>query len=97
MYLTFARLCDVARVVVNGREAGTVWCSPWEVDITDAVQEGENVLEIYVANSLINRMIGDASLPADERYTYAYPSIVKPDDALVSSGIIGEVCVEYRK
>lgn len=97
VFLSFARLCDVARVVVNGREVDTVWCSPWEVDITEVVREGDNTFEIYVTNSLLNRMIGDASLPADERYTYAYPSIVKPGDALVPSGIIGEVCVEYRK
>ena len=39
----------------------------------------------------MNRMIGDASLPHEKRYTYAYPEIATPDDKLVSSGIIEEV------
>ena len=60
----------VARVKVNGKEAGIVWCSPWQLDITDYVVKGKNYLEIEVANSLMNRMIYDASLPDSERVTY---------------------------
>jgi len=36
-------------------------------------------------------MIGDASLPQEERYTYAYPEIATPKDKLISSGIIKEL------
>ena len=60
------------------------------------VQEGDNALELRVVNSLTNRMIGDASLPQEERYTYAYPEIVKAGDRLVPSGIIGEVLLVRR-
>lgn len=95
--LRFSSLGAVARVVVNGREAGIVWCSPWEVDLTPFVHDGDNVLELYVANSLMNRMIGDASRPADERITYAYPEIVTPADTLVASGIAGPVSLLYRE
>lgn len=74
-----------------------MWCSPWEVDLTPFVHDGDNVLELYVANSLMNRMIGDASRPADERITYAWPEIVTPADTLVASGIAGPVSLLYRE
>jgi hypothetical protein len=77
----------VARVLVNGQQAGIVWCSPWSLDITPFLRRGENTLEIHVANSLMNRMIRDASLPETERVTYAYPAIASPRDPLVPSGL----------
>ena len=94
--LRIPRLGSMACVFVNGKEVSTIWCSPWEADLTAYVKEGTNMLEIHVINSLTNRMIGDASLPQEQRYTYAYPEIVKFDDRLVPSGIIGEVFLVKR-
>ncbi|GGF22217.1 glycosyl hydrolase [Flavobacterium limi] len=76
-----------ARVKVNGSDAGLVWCSPWQLDITPFLKNGENNLEIYVANSLVNRMIYDSQLPEKERVTYSYPEIVSPADQLEPSGL----------
>ena len=78
---------SVARVLVNGKEAGTIWCAPWQLDISAFVKEGENEIEIQVANSLINRMVYDEQLPEKDRVTYAFPSIVSKDDALIPSGL----------
>ena len=75
----------------------TVWCSPWEADITSYVHEGKNNLKIEVVNSLMNRMIGDASLPESERFTYAYPQIATPTDKLVPSGIMEQLNLVYRQ
>lgn len=91
--LRFTRLCDMARIDVNGHNAGTVWCSPWQADITPFVRQGSNSLRITVANSLVNRMIADAALPANQRAIHAVPEIVKADDTLLPSGIIGPVYV----
>jgi hypothetical protein len=77
----------VAKVFVNSREAGIVWCSPWQLEITDCLKKGNNTLEIHVANSLVNRMVYDASLPESQRVTFSFPQIMKPDDALVPSGL----------
>lgn len=96
LLLRFLHLASLARVWVNEKEIATVWCSPWEADITEYVQEGANSLKIEVVNSLMNRMIGDASLPQTERITYSYPEIVTPKDKLISSGIIDTLYVVYR-
>ncbi|MEN2412271.1 glycosyl hydrolase [Flavobacterium mesophilum] len=77
----------VAQVFVNGIDAGTVWCSPWQVDITSYLKKGQNDLEIRVANSLMNRMIYDSQLPENERITYSYPSIASSSDKLENSGL----------
>lgn len=82
---------SLARIYLNGHEISTLWCSPWEADLTHWVVEGDNSLEIHVVNSLMNRMIGDASLPLKDRFTYAYPEIATSKDELVPSGIIGNV------
>lgn len=98
LFLQFPILADIARIRVNGHEAGIVWCSPWQIDITDWVLPGENKLEIEVANSLMNRMTGDASLPQAKRITYAVPEIASPEDELLPSGIIGDmILIYYRK
>ena len=91
--LRFSNLGAIARVLINGKEVSTVWCSPWEADLTTFVQQAVNHLEIQVVNSLTNRMTGDASLPVAERYTYAYPEVATPQTSLVPSGIIDKVLI----
>ncbi|MFD2164023.1 glycosyl hydrolase [Paradesertivirga mongoliensis] len=78
---------SVAQVFVNGKDAGIVWCSPWQLDITPYIRKGANTLEIRVANSLMNRMIYDAQLPEEKRITYAYPMIASPSEPLQASGL----------
>ena len=55
----------MARVKLNGRDLGILWKAPYRVDITSAAQQGENKLEVEVANLWINRMIGDENLRED--------------------------------
>lgn len=95
--LRFSELGSVARVIINGQDMGIVWCSPWEIDVTNAIHDGENELEIHVANSLMNRMILDSQLPVEKRITYSYPEIASPKDALIPSGIIKGVDIIYKK
>jgi hypothetical protein len=57
----------MARVVVNGKDLGILWKRPFQIGVTEALQAGENLLEIEVVNLWINRMIGDEHLPEDSR------------------------------
>ncbi|MBQ2630359.1 MAG: hypothetical protein IJG13_11840, partial [Kiritimatiellae bacterium] len=59
----------LARVFVNGKDCGVVWCAPWEADISSAVREGENELEIRYTNNWHNRLVGDCALKPEERVT----------------------------
>ncbi|HSA00580.1 MAG TPA: hypothetical protein P5055_07550, partial [Candidatus Paceibacterota bacterium] len=96
----------IARVRLNGRDLGVVWTAPWSVDLTGAVQQGHNELEIDVVNTWVNRLIGDAGLPKDKRITKTNVALqrgartLKPyqgfasDDPLMRSGLIGPVRLE---
>ena len=55
----------LATVTVNGKRAGVLWTSPWRIDIGDAVEPGENKIEIAVTNVWANRLIGDEQEPPD--------------------------------
>jgi hypothetical protein len=58
----------MARVRVNGKDCGIAWKPPYRVDISAAVREGANDLEIDIVNLWINRMIGDEQLPLDSAW-----------------------------
>lgn len=66
-YIDLGVVNDIARVKLNGKDIGVVWCAPWRIDISHALKEGENKLEIEVANRWVNRLLGDKSEP--EEYT----------------------------
>jgi hypothetical protein len=64
-FLNIGEVNCIARVRLNGKDLGVVWCAPWQVDITDALKDGPNSLEIDVANLWVNRLVGDEKLPDD--------------------------------
>lgn len=72
IYLSLGTVKDLARVRVNGRDLGVVWCAPWRVDISGVVKTGQNILEIEVVNCWANRLIGDEQEPADCEWLPGY-------------------------
>jgi len=64
-YLDLGRVAVIAEVKLNGHDLGVLWKPPFRVDATDAVQAGENSLEVKIVNLWVNRMIGDEQLPED--------------------------------
>lgn len=58
---------DLAEVVVNGRRLPLLWQAPWRVDVTGALQPGDNRIEIRVTNQWTNRLAGDRELPAGRK------------------------------
>ncbi len=94
VYLDLGTAKNIARVRLNGRDLGVVWTAPWHVEITDAVKEKGNRLEIDVINLWPNRLIGDASLPLENRLTKTNVPGIKPDMALFPSGLLGPVTIQ---
>ncbi len=82
----------IAKVSVNGKAVGGVWTAPYQVDITAAVKQGVNQLDIKVVNTWVNRLVGDAKLPAAQRKTTV---LFGPgaDTPLQASGLLGPVVV----
>ena len=68
-FLNLGAIKNVAAVRLNGRDLGTVWCAPWQIEITLALRAGTNSLEITIANLWPNRIIGDEQLPDDCEWT----------------------------
>lgn len=64
-YLNLGEVRNMARVRLNGKDLGVVWCAPWQVEITKALKTKGNRLEIEIANLWPNRMIGDENEPYD--------------------------------
>ncbi len=84
---------DVARVSLNGQEIAVLWKPPFCVDITDAVEPGENTLTVEVANNWTNRLIGDAFVPAEKRIckTNLHEKLSRKDRRLQPAGLLGPV------
>lgn len=53
----------IARVLLNGKNLGELWSRPLTLEITDAVQHGDNTLTVEVATTWLNRMVGDLKYP----------------------------------
>jgi len=87
---------EMARVTVNGKDCGIVWKKPFCIEVTDAVQAGENKLEITVTNTWINRLIGDEQ-PGADRITYTSYKFFLPESNLFPAGLLGPVVVESVK
>jgi hypothetical protein len=63
--LDLGRVEVMSEVKLNGKDLGILWKSPYQVDVTAALQPGKNQLELKVVNLWINRLIGDENLPED--------------------------------
>ena len=83
---------NLAEVSVNGKTLGTVWHSPYRVNITSALKPGANELVVKVTNAWVNRLIGDEQ-PGATRYTFADVKPYRAKSPLLASGLLGPVSV----
>jgi hypothetical protein len=95
--LDLGNVSIIATVSVNGKEVGTLWCNPWEIEIGEFLKPGENQLEIKVTNTWNNRLVGDSEKPEADRQTYvSQPYVIDKDNPLLSSGLLGPVQVRVE-
>ena len=93
--ISLGDVANLARVKLNGKDLGSVWCWPWRVAVPAGVwKDGENLLEIEVANLWLNRLIGDASLPPEKHLTRTTVNPYNPTEPLRRSGLFGPVQLE---
>ena len=84
---------EEAVVKLNGTDLGVVWTKPAQVDVTRAARPGENDLVVTVVNLWPNRLIGDAALPADKRFTETNIRKFTKTTPLWPSGLLGPVTI----
>ena len=92
--LDLGRVADLAEVYVNGEYCGAAWKEPYLVDITKAIKQGNNTLEVKVANVWVNRLIGDEQ-PGATRIGWTDAQGFNGQEPLLPAGLLGPVKVIY--
>jgi hypothetical protein len=94
---------DVAEILVNGKNAGVLWTKPYQLNVQELVQEGENKLEVKITNLWVNRITGDLELPEGEKFCRTNRPFVEPYQHNVdknpqprTSGLLGPVYIEMQ-
>lgn len=85
---------EAAVVFVNGKRAGSVWCAPYEVNVSGLLHVGENTIRVVVANLAINRL-AQGPLPDYKALNARYGERFQPQDLEnlqpLPSGLLGPV------
>lgn len=92
--LNLGSLSAMAKIKINGKEVGGVWTAPWQINISSAIKEGKNNVEIEVVNTWVNRLIGDRKLPESQSHTWCTSNPYNANSSLKPSGLLGPVTVE---
>lgn len=99
-YLELEDVYNLAEVKINGKSCGIIWTKPYKVEITDALNNGDNTVEISVVNTWANRIMGDEDFGAekdDSKKIWTNARYRMADKKLVKSGLIGTVKISRIK
>ena len=85
---------EAAVIYVNGHRAGSLWCPPYNLDVTSLLRPGKNSLSIVVGNTALNYMAG-RKLPDYKLLNLRYGERFQPQDMdkiqALPSGLTGTV------
>jgi len=98
IFLDLGDVMVMAEIIVNGQNLGILWKKPFAIDITRAIHEGFNEIEIRITNTWWNRLVGDEKYPEGfpgstiaQPRTFTTYKAWKANDDLMLSGLLGPV------
>ncbi|EAR14584.1 glycosyl hydrolase [Robiginitalea biformata] len=91
VWLDLGAVHNLAEVILNGQSMGVAWKAPYRIEITEALKDGANQLEIRVTNTWVNRLIGDAQPGVTEKITFTTMPFYNGTEPLLPSGLVGPV------
>ncbi len=94
-FLEIEKLEGIATIRVNGKEVNTLWANLYMQYIGQYLQEGENTIEIEVANTWHNALIGNELHKDLKQKTFTNAPFRLKDKPLLPAGIIGTVKIVY--
>ena len=96
--LDLGEIRETARVVLIGKEVGTLWKPPFRLEIADNLNPGKNTLRIEVANTWVNRIIGDLNRRNGKAFTWSNSTRhYQKDSPLSKSGLLGPVVLRFSE
>ena len=85
---------EAAVVYINDKRAGSVWCPPYSLDVTQFLDKGNNKIKIVVGNTALNYMAGH-KLPDYKLLNLRYGERFQPQEMdkiqVLPSGITGKI------
>ncbi|WP_071146295.1 glycosyl hydrolase [Bacteroides ihuae] len=97
IFLSLGKVADVATIRMNGISCGIVWTAPYEVDVTDALKKGVNILQIEVTNTWANAIKGADSGKAPFEGIWTNAKYRMKEDVLIPAGLFGPVQLLQQK
>lgn len=97
LLLSLGEVCNMAEVSLNGFDLGTLWTAPWSLNISRAVREGENKLDIRVVNLWPNRLIGDEKYASDGIMNHNWPDWLRENKPRISQRFTFATYSFYKK
>ena len=92
IFLDLGKVGVIAHVKLNGKKIGGLWTAPWKLNISGHVKNGNNSLEIEVANLWVNQLVKDASKVKKQSDTWMLIDHSYDENSpLPPSGLIGPV------
>jgi len=89
-----APIREAALIYINDRRAGSIWCPPYQLDVTSLLRPGENKIRVVVANLALNYMAG-RRLPDYRLLNLRYGERFQPQDMdkvqPIPAGLLGPI------
>ncbi|WP_372772537.1 glycosyl hydrolase [Mangrovibacterium sp.] len=91
LWIDLGDFANVAEVRLNGESVGICWTLPHRLQLNGQLKPGENMLEIDIANTWNNRLIGDQDLPEGKRIAWTTAPYRLEGRPLLPAGLFGPV------